>query len=274
MDVVDDLTKDGLGRPVESVRRALAVLEALNRHRIASVAVVHAETGLPKATIVRLLQTFCTLGYVRNDRRHGGYALASRVTSLACGFDGDPMVVEAARAWAIAFTRQHQWPLAIAVLDGDAVVVRFSTIPDSPVSPFHGTIGMRLGLLSRALGRAYLAFCPTRERDDLLRRLARSTDPEDGLAHDGVHAQRLLAAIRRSGYAARDPLVEPRNSDTAAVPIRNGRKVLATLGMTYFNSAVSREAINERYVPLLHDLAERIATNVTSFRSLSVAHRG
>ncbi len=42
------------GSPVESVRRAFALLEELNRQRINSVQHLHEVTALPKSTIVRL----------------------------------------------------------------------------------------------------------------------------------------------------------------------------------------------------------------------------
>ncbi len=45
------------------------------------------------------------------------------------------------------------------------VSVRFSTIIDSPSSPFHGAISLCLDLLTGVLGDAYLAFCPVSERD-------------------------------------------------------------------------------------------------------------
>src|SRR3569623_2527 len=122
---------------VESAARTLRLLEELNRHRVASLDALHRATALPKSTLVRLLKSLCALGYVANDRRQGGYAITSRVKSLSMGFRGDPLVVEAARPFAIAFTRQHQWPVAIAVRDGLSVAIRFGTIPDGPVSPFR-----------------------------------------------------------------------------------------------------------------------------------------
>src|SRR3954470_11429616 len=146
--------------PVQSVTRALDLLQALNRQKVASVKQLHALTGLPKPTIVRLLETLSARGYVINDQRQGGYSVTSQVRTLSCGFHGDPLVIEAGRAWAIDLTRRLKWPIALAVLDKDAVTVRFSTISESPISPFHGTLNMRLSLISRGLGRAYLAFCP------------------------------------------------------------------------------------------------------------------
>jgi IclR family transcriptional regulator, mhp operon transcriptional activator len=248
--------------PVESVRRAMQLLHELNRQRVSSVRHLHQVSGLPKPTIVRLLDTLIALGYVVNDRRQGGYQVTSLVRSLSAGFHGDPLVVEAARPWAIAFTRKYQWPIAVAVLDRDAVVIRFSTIPDSPVSPFHATINNRLQLMSRALGRAYIAFCPASERNLLLRMLATSKDPEDAVARDRAAALTLLGMIRRVGFADRSAMVEPRSSSTLAVPVMLGRKVLATVGVSFFTSAIPKAEAVARYVPPLMEMAKNIRTSV------------
>jgi IclR family transcriptional regulator, mhp operon transcriptional activator len=251
---------------VEAASRTLLLLEELNRHRVTSIDRLHKATGLPKSTVVRLMKSLCAMGYAANDRRQGGYAVASRVKSLSNGFHGDPLVVEAARPWALAFTRQYHWPVAIAVLDRSSVVVRFSTIPDSPVSPFHGTLNMQLSLLGRALGRAYLAFCPMSERSMLLGMLARSQESEDKLATDRKRALTLLATIRKQGFAERDPMVEPRSSGTIALPIIVNQRVLATVGMTYFTSALDRADVVQRYVPLVKALADNIAASVLSLQ--------
>ncbi len=248
---------------VQSVTRALDLLQALNRQNIASIKQLHDRTGLPKPTIVRLLKTLTAKGYVVNDPRQGGYSVTSLVRALSCGFHGDPLVVEAARAWAIDLTRQFKWPVAIAVLDEDAMAVRFSTIPDSPISPFHGTLGMRLSLVSRSLGRAYLAFCPAAERNILLQMLAASKDPEDSASRRPAALLRSLQSIRSQGFAERDPGVEPKSSCTLGVPVMDGDRVLATLGLTYFTSAMKRSQAVELYVPHLRAAAENISRSIS-----------
>lgn len=247
---------------VQSVTRALDLLQALNRQKVASIKQLHGTTGLPKPTIVRLLKTLTAMGYVANDQRQGGYSVTSLVRALSCGFHGDPLVVEAGRAWAIDLTRRFKWPAAIAVLDEDAMTVRFSTIPDSPISPFHGTVGMRLSLVSRGLGRAYLAFCPAAERNILLQILSSSKDPEDRPARRPAALLRSLQSVRRQGFAERDPAVEPKSSCTLAVPVMDGDRVLATLGLTYFASAMTRTRAVELYVPHLRAAAENITRSI------------
>ena len=114
---------------IRSVERAMQVLQELNLQPYSSIARLHAATRLPKPTLVRILQTMEKLGYVESDARLGGYQVTAQVLSLSSGFHKDPLVVEAGRAWAIALTRKYQWPAAIALLDKDAVVVRFQRFP-------------------------------------------------------------------------------------------------------------------------------------------------
>lgn len=247
--------------PVESVLRAFQILRELNRSRVTSLKDLHAETGLPKATLVRLLKTLGAAGYVTNDRRQGGYQVTSNVKALSCGYHRDPLVVEAARLWSIEFTRKYQWPIAVATLDERSVTVRFSTIIDSPNSPFHGTINLRLDLLTRALGRAYLAFCPSAERDMLLDLL----DIGDPLERQD--ALYMLSRIRKAGYSLRDAMSEPRSSNTIAMPVMLGGKVLATVGVTYFNSAYSVEQAVAKFRDPLRELSLRIASGCEQFHA-------
>lgn len=254
----------GVGQ-VQSVTRAFALLEELNRHRAASLNALHHATGLPKPTIVRLLKTLCAMGFVVNDRRQGGYAVGPRVKGLSNGYNGDPLVIEASRAWTLAFTSENQWPLAVGVLDGPSVVVGFSTSGDSPVAPLQSFINRRLSLVSRAMGRAYLAYCPLNERRVLLELISRHGGTEDKRALKRGEVDAMIRTVRRHGYAERHPSLDP-GSSTIAVPIMGENRVLATLGMTFFTSVVSRPECSRHYVPKLQAVAKSIATTVRSLR--------
>lgn len=249
---------------IRSVRRALQVLQQLNTQPVSTIARLHAGTGLPKPTLVRILRTLEAAGLVEHDDRLSGYQVTAEVTSLSAGYHKAPMVVEAARPWCIALTRRHHWPVAVALYDGDAVVVRFSTVPDSAMSPFHSTLNLRLPLLTRGLGLAYLGFCPRSEQELILGILRNAGDPEHGLAHHPEAVRRLLDQVRADGYATRSPDVEPQSSNTIAVPIFDAAgRVTASLGMTFFKSSFRNlgEAC-ERYVDVLKAAAGNICKDL------------
>lgn len=267
-------------KPVQSVQRVLSLLMELNRHGVSPVLELHRKTGLPKPTIVRMLETLMAEGFVFKDKRQGGYMVTEQVMSLSCGFHGEPMVVGAARPWASAITRQIQWPVSLAMLDAHELVVRLSTVCDSPISPEHATINMRLSLIEKAMGLTYLANCNSAERDALLRMVE---DTQPGLIVSiggrGVLDFRLKK-IRRQGYALRAPNVPPLNSSTLAVPVMLGGRVLATMGLGFFRRAVSQDQLLEEYLPLMRNAAcaisEQVAllTNESSDNIVPFAEQG
>src|SRR5215813_4931314 len=158
-----------MGRMIEPIRRAFVVLEALNRRRSTTLSVLAAETGLPRPTLVRLLQTLIELGYASRVSRQDGYRLTDRVLALAGGVRFIDHLVDAAIPHMSRFTAEHGWPLYLATLSAGAMTIRHSTAPESPMS-FEGSgYNRKSPLLVGALGRAWLAFCPQDERRTILR---------------------------------------------------------------------------------------------------------
>ena len=264
-DVSSGLEKSG--DTVRSVERALAILQAMNRRPVSSVDYLHKMTKLPKSTLVRLLRTMVRAGYITNDARQAGYQITSLVTSLSCGFHGDPLVVQAGQSWAVNLTRQLKWPVGIAVFDEDAVIVRYSTVADSPMSPFHATINMRLSLFSRALGRAYLAYCGDEQLNAIVARCANSDDPDNALARDPHVVREVIQNVRSAGYAIRDRQAEPRNSNTIAMPIMVGGEVRASIGLTYFRSAIRSWAALQQCIDALRFTTEAISGEIERLQS-------
>ena len=243
--------------PVKSVSRALDVLLALNRLRIASVTAIHEETGFPKSTIVRMLETLRSEGYVARDNLCGGYRVTSRVQKLNAGYPGISQLIEVARPLAIELTHRLKWPIGIGVIDGDAIAIKFWTGTISPWSHTNTVLGLRPDLVTTAMGRAYLAYCPTEERDRHLKHLRE--DPARGFGADEEREFRaLLDAVRRDGYATRDPRTKPYRTTTLAVPIREGNEVRGLVSISIFTTAIPREKIVEQVVVPLQEMIARI----------------
>lgn len=243
--------------PVRSVVRALDLLQALNRQAVSTLDVLHAQTKIPKPTLVRLLQTFEGRGLVKHAPQHGAYFLTSGVRSLSSGYHSEPMIVEAAAPLMDEMTLRVKWPMAIAMLEDSAMVVRYSTIPLSPLAMKHSTINVRLSLVSRAIGRAYLAFCSPDQQEALLQGVMKSLTPEDEGVRDRDALQQVLTQVHDAGYALRDPQVWPA-TNTLAVPLFDSHGVAASLGMTFFSSTLKPEQAVERYLGDLQGVANQV----------------
>nr|WKF56364.1 HTH-type transcriptional regulator KipR [Paraburkholderia busanensis] len=243
---------------IRAVERAITLLRALNKMPVSTLDGLHQATSLPKPTLVRLLRTFVELGLVARGARLGEYRLLDGVNALNSGYHHVPRVVEIAAPLVRELTEEIKWPIAVGMLDVDALVVRYSTIPYSPLSLLHSSINMRLSLVSRALGRAYLAFCSPEEQEMLLEIVRQSHHPEDSVAQDRKVVQAMLAETRQRGYALRDASVRP-VSGTLAIPVMANEFVVASMGLTWFSSALTVDKAVERYLDRMLAVSRRIS---------------
>lgn len=248
---------------VRAVERAIDVLQALNRRPLSTLHDLHCDTGLPKPSIVRLLRTLESKGIATQSASYGTYQLLGRVKSLSSGFHHDPLVVEIAEEIMIDFTRREGWPLALALFELNAMVVRASTIPYTSLSLLHSSLNNRLSMIGHAIGRAFLAFSSPSEQQILIEMLKHSGDPEDRAAHDPAAMARIIDPVRERGYATRDPLIEPR-SITVAVPVRDNGRVVASLGLTWIRAAMTLQEGLDRYLPQLFAIAETISQELAA----------
>lgn len=270
---VEPVAKDDL---IRSVSRAIELLQALNQQSVSTIDDLYRRTGIPKATITRLLRTFESKDLVAQSSRFGAYHLASGVASLNSGYDGKSQSIELAIPLCDALTRQVKWPVTLALFDVDAMVVRYSTIPQSPLSLLHSSINLRRSMVGRALGRAYLAFCGRQEQQFIIDLLKASPHDEDHLVHDTPALREILRSTRKQGYALRDPEFSER-SCTMAIPVFHGKNIVATLGLTWFSSIMQPDIAVARYLDALRLTASRISDRLDLLereaRSGTKAHR-
>lgn len=243
---------------VRAVSRALELLELMNRRTQWDLKDLHRAAGLPKPTVYRLLHTLRLAGYVQTESGSGLYRLTARVGELSVGYTEHSRLLDVGAPIALALTRRIRWPLALGTLEEDAIVVRYSTMPASPLAVQSTTLGHRLGLVESAMGFAYLAHCPDAERSILLDRLRASAPRAGALPGDRVDAQ--LALTRRRGYGLRLPQKDG-NSATIAVPVPGEDGLLGVLSMTTFGRSMTRPTI-ARHLPVLQSTAQEIAAGV------------
>lgn len=241
-------------KPIRSVARALRLMHAMSESREYSLGELHRRVDLPKPTVFRLLATLRDAGYVSADYPPGAYRLTAKVRELASGYTDRSLVVEIAAPKLRAVTKTIKWPLAIGILESHEVVVRYSTMPESPLAVQATTLGHRHGLLTSAVGQTYLAFCSAAERDVLLR-LSQSAGRIGRKAIADI--PELVRTVRKRGYGLRTAKKRG-ESATIAVPIRDGERVWATLSMTTFGALMNARTIGQ-YEPVLVQTAEKIA---------------
>lgn len=251
------------GESVRSVERAIELLEVLNRRPLSTIQDLHDETGLPKSSLIRLLRTLEAEGLVAQSASYSAYRLLGGVTSLSDGFPREAPIVEAAEEMMIDFTRREGWPLALALFDDDAMVVRASTIPYTSLATVQSSLNLRLSLVGFALGRAFLAHCSTHEQKALIETARHSSNPADRIAQDMRATRKMLRQVRERGYATRAPGIWPQSS-TFAVPLYERRRLVGSLGLTWLTAAMPMRTALDQFVPRVSALAETISRSLDS----------
>jgi IclR family mhp operon transcriptional activator len=256
---------------VQSLDRGLAVIEAMNRSRVSSLSALHALTGLPKSSLVRLLETLIEAGYVVRVSRREGYALTDAVMRLSSGVRHRDLVVDVARPLMEAFTRRHKWQVSLATSETDSMLIRFSTRHISPFSREQNFVNRRVGMLQSAVGRAYFAWCSEDEREFVLNALRAAGD---ALARPECAAEleARLARVRSDGYATTE---RPRSDTTRsfAVPVMEPGQdgPLGALALFYYRSTMTEAQAIRRYLPLMSSLAVEISAGLELARTQAEA---
>jgi len=236
---------------MHSATRALALLRAMNLRSVSSVRDLAGDTGISKPSVVRLLAILIEDGYVQRASKAGSYMLTENVLQLSSGFRRDTALESAAGLPMEQLTKSIGWPAALGMFEQGMMMVRYSTIPTSPLSWYRTTLHQRLPLLHSAMGLVFLAFSNTKTRHSLL-----SLEPADELG-EFVRSEERFGQIRERGYAIRIPTTE-HPTFSLSVPLLAGDQVVAALSVTLFGRAMSADQAVERYLEKVRGTAEAI----------------
>lgn len=242
---------------VRGLQRGLAVLRAVNALGSATAADIARQTGLPRPTAHRLLETLREEGFVQRVGLRDAYRLTLAVKSLSGGYKDDDWITDIAERALSELFREVVWPTDIATFEDDCMIIRATTHRRSPLSIERSWVGRHLPMLLTAVGRTYLAFSPPRERAAILERLAASDGPDRDKMQSPGEVRRTLAATRKRGYGTRQRELMAKTS-SIAVPIMDGVRVLGCLNIIWIDSALAFDVATRRYLPLLRKAATRI----------------
>lgn len=254
--------------PLRTLARGLQVIELLQAGDGLGFLELHRATGLPKASLTRILRTLESAGWVSRRLADGVYRYARQAPQAP------PGDTERARLSALAtphlerLQRDLLWPSDISVCDGQKMVILESNRASSPFTINRRIMGLHPRMLWSAVGRAYLAHCPPGERRRILEQLALSGHPDDAAVHDIAWVQEVLAQTRKRGYGVRAPGYEspdqskPGQLNAIAVPVRSEGRVVACLSLIWIASMMDEERIVQAYLQRLTAAAAQIGASL------------
>lgn len=240
---------------VQSVDRAVTVLEILGRDGAVGVSELARRMDIHKSTVSRLLATLERRGIVEQQADGVQYGLGVGLVRLARTVTEDLDVVALARPVAEELSRATGETVNLSLLqDGEVVNVDEINLSDSVLSVTW--LGRHTTLHNTANGKVFLAHLDEAEVDRVL-----GAELEASTEHtvtDPAELRRQLEEIRRSGHAWQYEELEAGLSAVAA-PVRDaGGAILATISVAGPSFRMSTDRVPE-ITRLTVQAAERIS---------------
>jgi IclR family mhp operon transcriptional activator len=252
---------------IRGLERGLAVLHALHTKPACSLRDLNQITRIPKPSLLRILHTLEQSGWAARRLADGRYRVGTHFGQVARMRDRYDQLAEAAGPVLERLCRTLSWPSDLMVPAGDHMEIRESSRGHSPFLINRDQIGHPVPWLVSAVGRAYLAYCPDKERAQIIATLRKSTFRDDRAARDPKLVDEILSEVRAKGYATRDPShtgAAYRKASFAdglaaiAVPVMKGRRVYGAINLLWIKTAFSIEEFASLHLQTLQAAAREI----------------
>lgn len=243
---------------VESVDRALRVLQLLRDEQDLTLTAVSRSLGVAPSTAHRLLSTLAHRNFVQQDPKSKAYQAGQELLMIGLAAVGSLDARRIARPELEALAVELCETVHLACLDGDAVLFLDTVESPRPVRVTDRT-GVTLPAYSTASGKVLLAQLATEVLRDLLPKALAAVTHRTCASRDEL--ERELEMIRRNGYAVNMGESERGLSAVAvAVPSADGASTLA-LTVSVPSEHITAAEI-ERMVVAVSAAATRIGTRL------------
>lgn len=235
--------------PVNALVRGLLVLETVNAQGPAGLSQIWRSTGLPKATVFRLLESLRATGYLVYDAKEQTYQVGLRALALSNNVSYERQLLQISAPVMARFREALGWPSDLAVFQHDKMVIVDTNRQPGMLSA-NRSIGSRIPMMASATGRIYLASITAAEREKLLGEIRLSSDHFEQLAKDVQATEQMLAETARRGYALSDQEFLKTNRG-AAVAVMHCETVVCVINFIVIAGVVTIDEVQNRYVPML-----------------------
>lgn len=250
---------------IRAIARCIAVLQAINRGSGLTLTEIAHSAAIPHPTATRIIKTLIDEGLIEQEPARKRYRPTALVQTLSCGFQNHDRLVVAARPHIMRLTQQFDWPVSLATRVGQAMVVRDSTSTITSLTFNNYYPGWQVPLLPSASGRAYFAYAPADEQAELLKQYRTSGQGIDSLTLRDFESGDAVRKIREQGYAAvarNHYSANPGKTSSIAVPLFEGERLVGSLALIFFASAMSMTDAIQRLLPPLRDTAAAISRDL------------
>jgi DNA-binding IclR family transcriptional regulator len=239
---------------VQSVDRALRILEILARSGECGVTEVAAALEVHKSTAFRLVATLEQHGLVEQVEGRGKYRLGVGLLRLAGATSARLDVVQEARPLCKQLAAATGETINLATLSGNSALYLDQVAGPSALQP-HNWVGQHIPLHATSNGKVLMAWLDTTDLKELLQRLPAYTG---ATITSKAGLRKELEEVRETGYAVAVDELEVGLTAIAA-PVRNAHgDVICSMSVSGPTFRLSTERV-QQVLPMLLDAADELS---------------
>jgi IclR family mhp operon transcriptional activator len=248
--------------PVRAIIRGLHILRVISESGPIGAMDISKQVKLPQPTIVRILETLVSAGYIYRLEKSALYGVTARTLTLSKGFAVTSRLVQLATPLIEELRTEIGWPSNLATFEHGAMSIVYTNRSEHGMS-IASRLGARIPVLVTGVGLIYLANLPKDDLDATLAQLRTSDSRWDTNPAMLEGLPERLEAARRNGYALAEEeyLKEIYHSQiwAVAVPIIIDGRVVAGLSSLVLRSAGNQNRILAQILPAVRRTAQLIA---------------
>ncbi|MEC3982083.1 IclR family transcriptional regulator [Amycolatopsis sp. H20-H5] len=246
---------------VQSVDRAISVLELLARNGESGITEIAVELGVHKSTASRLLSVLEARGMVEQLGERGKYAIGFGIVRLAGAAAGRMDLAKLGRQSCQALAESLGETVNIAIAD-NGVAINISQARGAAAITTQNWTGQRTPLHATSSGKILLAYMADVERKRLLRRKLEQYTPRTTVDLDELTTE--LDRVIEDGYAACFEELEL-GMHAVAVPVHGpGGEVVAAMSASGPSYRLSKQRVRQIVRPMT-EAAEELSTQLGYF---------
>lgn len=217
------------GTRVQSVDRAVDILQYLAQNGWSGVTDVGNVLGVHKSTAFRVLSTLEARGLIEQHTESGKYHLGFGLVHLARAVTVRPDLYRHAQPSCQRLAAQAEESVTLAVLEGDEAVTIDQIVPEASVVS-QSWLGRRTPLHATSHGKIFLAYLPKTRRAEIVRGPHEVLTPQTIVEPSALRAE--IDLVMGRGYAVCSEELEVGLCSTAAAVHGSDGTVVAAVSIS------------------------------------------
>lgn len=252
-------------KSIDALARGLTVLRYLQYEKSMSLPGLMANTGMARATLLRILKTLAQAGHVDRNPMNGRYFAITDASGEPALSAQRKLLSEITAPMRRMLERKVPWPTNLAVLDRFEMVIVDGNSSCS-LTPNYHALGFRPPLLFTAAGKAFLAWSRSSEARTWIDAALRHR--RVGGDFDRAALLKELLRIRKQGYAVYDATRASPNTPARygalAVPVFSQSRCVASLAMVWIPEVMTLDDVVGRYLAPVQQASEAMSRVLTA----------